>query len=52
MTTSLSIGHVYSATSFATSSKALEDGRISGDGNFTKRCHELLEKELAVPKAC
>jgi dTDP-4-amino-4,6-dideoxygalactose transaminase len=26
-------------------------GHISGDGQFTKRCHELLEKELAVSKA-
>jgi dTDP-4-amino-4,6-dideoxygalactose transaminase len=31
--------------------QALEIGHISGDGGFTKKCHELLEKELAVGKA-
>ena len=31
--------------------QALEIGHISGDGRFTKRCHELLEKELGVAKA-
>ena len=32
-------------------SQALENGHISGDGRFTKRCQEFLEKELSVPKA-
>jgi len=31
--------------------QALEEGHISGDGRFTKKCHELLEKELGVPTA-
>src|SRR5215468_1065501 len=31
--------------------QALEAGHISGDGRFTKKCHELLEKELGVAKA-
>jgi dTDP-4-amino-4,6-dideoxygalactose transaminase len=31
-------------------SEALEIGHISGDGRFTKKCHELLEKELGVSK--
>ena len=30
---------------------AISDGHISGDGRFTKRCQEFLEKELGVPKA-
>jgi len=32
-------------------SQALEFGHISGDGRFTIKCHELLEKELGVTKA-
>jgi dTDP-4-amino-4,6-dideoxygalactose transaminase len=31
--------------------EALERGHISGDGHFTKRCHELLERTLGVHKA-
>src|SRR5437016_8657468 len=31
--------------------QALELGHISGDGRFTRKCHELLEKELGVGKA-
>jgi dTDP-4-amino-4,6-dideoxygalactose transaminase len=31
--------------------QALEIGHISGDGRFTMKCHELLEKELGVGKA-
>jgi dTDP-4-amino-4,6-dideoxygalactose transaminase len=30
--------------------QALENVHISGDGPFTKKCHELLEQELGVPK--
>jgi dTDP-4-amino-4,6-dideoxygalactose transaminase len=30
--------------------EAIERGHISGDGFFTKRCHELLEKTLGVRK--
>ncbi len=30
--------------------EALEAGHISGDGRFTNKCHELLEKELGVAK--
>src|SRR5215213_1235226 len=31
--------------------QAVENGHISGDGSFTKKCHAFLEKELGVPKA-
>src|SRR6266581_5088356 len=31
--------------------QALELGHISGDGRFTRKCHELLEEELGVGKA-
>jgi dTDP-4-amino-4,6-dideoxygalactose transaminase len=31
--------------------QAVENGHISGDGPFTKRCHTFLEQELDVPKA-
>src|SRR5215216_7549650 len=31
--------------------QAVENGHISGDGPFTKRCHKLLEKALGVQKA-
>ena len=31
--------------------QALEAGHISGDGRFTARCHEFLEKELGAGKA-
>ncbi len=30
---------------------AIASGQISGDGMFTKRCHEYLESQLGVPKA-
>ena len=30
---------------------AIASGQISGDGTFTKRCHEYLESELGVAKA-
>ena len=31
--------------------QAVENGHISGDGPFTKKCHAFLEKELDVAKA-
>src|ERR1700674_1526209 len=31
--------------------QAVVDGKLSGDGQFTKKCHALLEKELGVSKA-
>ena len=31
--------------------QAIESGRISGDGGFTKKCHTFLESELGVNKA-
>lgn len=31
--------------------QAIQNTRISGDGPFTKRCHQLLEESLGVPKA-
>jgi dTDP-4-amino-4,6-dideoxygalactose transaminase len=30
--------------------EAIANGHASGDGPFTQRCHELLERELQVPK--
>lgn len=32
-------------------SEAVQNGHISGDGAFTKRCHALLEEQLGVRKA-
>ena len=31
--------------------ESIEDGHISGDGQFTKKCHALLEETFNVPKA-
>jgi dTDP-4-amino-4,6-dideoxygalactose transaminase len=31
--------------------QAMASGHISGDGAFTKRCHELLEREVGAKKA-
>jgi dTDP-4-amino-4,6-dideoxygalactose transaminase len=31
--------------------QAIENGHISGDGPFTKKCHAFLEKELGTQKA-
>lgn len=31
--------------------EAVANGHISGDGSFTKRCHDLLQEKLGVPKA-
>jgi dTDP-4-amino-4,6-dideoxygalactose transaminase len=31
--------------------EAVRNGHISGDGSFTKRCHQLLEQSLGVPRA-
>src|ERR1700750_3051853 len=31
-------------------SDAIANGHASGDGPFTRRCHEILERELGVPK--
>src|ERR1044071_5064875 len=31
--------------------QAIENGHISGDGPFTKRCHRFFEQELGVQKA-
>ena len=31
--------------------EAIANGHASGDGPFTRRCHDLLERELGVPKA-
>jgi len=30
--------------------EAISNGHASGDGPFTRKCHELLEKELQVPR--
>src|SRR5256885_15537936 len=30
---------------------AIQGGKLCGDGPFTSKCHELLEKELGVKKA-
>jgi dTDP-4-amino-4,6-dideoxygalactose transaminase len=29
----------------------LESAHLSGDGSFSRRCHEFLEREIGVPKA-
>lgn len=31
--------------------QSIQSTRISGDGAFTKKCHQLLEETLAIPKA-
>src|SRR4051812_30321099 len=31
--------------------RAVANGHISGDGTFTRKCHEFLERELGIPKA-
>jgi TDP-4-keto-6-deoxy-D-glucose transaminase len=36
---------------FAYMKQAVENGHISGDGPFTKKCHAFFEKELGVQKA-
>jgi dTDP-4-amino-4,6-dideoxygalactose transaminase len=38
-------------TELANVAQAFEGGHISGDGLFTRRCHEFLERTLAVPRA-
>jgi dTDP-4-amino-4,6-dideoxygalactose transaminase len=38
-------------TELANVAQAFEGGHISGDGLFTKRCHEFLERTLGVSKA-
>jgi dTDP-4-amino-4,6-dideoxygalactose transaminase len=38
-------------TEYANMAKALENGHISGDGAFTRRCHALLEQTLGVHRA-
>lgn len=30
--------------------EAIQNGHASGDGPFTRRCHELLEREFGVPR--
>ena len=37
---------------FAYMAKALKGMHISGDGEFSKRCHARLEQILSVPRAC
>lgn len=31
--------------------EAVERGHISGDGTFTKKCHQFLEERLGIPKS-
>jgi len=31
--------------------EAVRNGHISGDGNFTRRCHIFLEQKLGIPRA-
>ena len=38
-------------TEFTYAEEAFQYGQISGDGPFTKRCSELLQRELGVPRA-
>src|SRR5436305_432005 len=37
-------------TEFQYIQEAFSGGHISGDGVFTRRCHQLLEEALGVPK--
>ena len=37
-------------TEYAYMAEALQNGHISGDGAFTRRCHELLEQTIGVPR--
>src|SRR5262245_24963072 len=30
--------------------EAIEAGHIAGDGRFTKKCHDFLEREMGVPR--
>ena len=30
--------------------EAVERGHLAGDGSFTRRCHEILQEELGVPR--
>jgi dTDP-4-amino-4,6-dideoxygalactose transaminase len=41
----------FSGKEFDFIQKAIANWQLSGDGAFTKKCHALLEKELATPKA-
>jgi len=41
----------FSGREFELIQEAIANWQLSGDGVFTKKCHALLEKELAVPKA-
>jgi dTDP-4-amino-4,6-dideoxygalactose transaminase len=41
-------GHVGTESGYI--AEAIERGHLSGDGEFTRRCHQLLEKALGVPK--
>jgi dTDP-4-amino-4,6-dideoxygalactose transaminase len=38
-------------TEFGYVAEAIKQGKISGDGEYTKRCHAFLEQLLGVPKA-
>jgi dTDP-4-amino-4,6-dideoxygalactose transaminase len=40
------VGHEYEYMQ-----KTIENAHISGDGEFSKKCHELLEKEIGAGKA-
>lgn len=40
----------FSGKEFEFIQEAIGNWRLSGDGVFTQRCHELLEAELGVPK--
>jgi dTDP-4-amino-4,6-dideoxygalactose transaminase len=41
----------FSGKEFDYIQEAIANWQLSGDGAFTKKCHALLEKELAIPKA-
>ena len=41
----------YSGKEFEFIQQAIQSWKLSGDGMFTKKCHELLESTLGVPKA-
>jgi len=38
-------------TEFQYVQEAIDAQHVAGDGPFTKKCHQILEQSLAVPKA-
>lgn len=41
----------FSGREFEFIQQAINNWQLSGDGAFTRKCHDLLERELGIPKA-